>query len=420
MVSGDGVRRLRIAFFEYPDVFEDFYPHYGVDQRAFATRWTGTSGHALVSLLQREVGDVTWYETTRAPEIEGGRHDVTGCRVRFIPSSLVHRLLWRAFYLPRHAWRWRSAYRPFATVASYVAPLSVPLWRALRHDRPDCLFVQSYSSGRFDVLLLAARLLGIPLIACHVGGEPEGYLGATVRRWTLRGADRIIASSGREAEQLARRYRVPSARIRVILTPIDTTAFCPLDRAAACRAVGLDPLRRYLLFVGRFDDGVKRISSIIEAFAAASANHPDAALLIAGGGKDDGRLRSLARAIAPGRVRFMGWVDDTRRKTELYNCAECLVLASRREGFPTVVGEAMACGTPVVSSNVGGVSELVEHDRTGWLFEPGDDEALRDILAMVLADPQRVRSMRVHARQAAEDRVSPERVAGALRECFDV
>ena len=81
--------RLRIAFFEYADVFEDFYPHYGVDQQAFATRWAGTGNHAFVTLLQREVGDVTWYETTLAPEIEEARHDVTGCRVRFLPSSLV-------------------------------------------------------------------------------------------------------------------------------------------------------------------------------------------------------------------------------------------------------------------------------------------------------------------------------------------
>ena len=50
--------RLRIAFFEYADVFEDFYPHYRVDQQTFATRWAGTGDHALVTLLQREVGGV--------------------------------------------------------------------------------------------------------------------------------------------------------------------------------------------------------------------------------------------------------------------------------------------------------------------------------------------------------------------------
>src|SRR6267378_3566022 len=75
-------------------------------------------------------------------------------------------------------------------------------------------------------------------------------------------------------------------------------------------------------------------------------------------------------------------------------------------GFPTVVGEAMACGTPVLASRVGGVSELVVADQTGWLFEPGDDDALTSRLAFVLAHPGQVRAMRPAARQIAEDRVS--------------
>ena len=56
-------RRPRIAFFGYHDVFEDFYPHYGVTQQAFATSWAGSGNHAFVSVLQREVGDVVWYES---------------------------------------------------------------------------------------------------------------------------------------------------------------------------------------------------------------------------------------------------------------------------------------------------------------------------------------------------------------------
>src|SRR5437867_7814043 len=114
-------RRPRIAFFDYPDVFEDFYPHYGVDQKAFATRWVGSGNHAFLSLLQREVGDVVWYAFSLAPEFEEARHEAVGCRVRMLPSSWLHRRLWRAFYLPRMAWRWRGAYPAFATAASSAA-----------------------------------------------------------------------------------------------------------------------------------------------------------------------------------------------------------------------------------------------------------------------------------------------------------
>jgi glycosyltransferase involved in cell wall biosynthesis len=410
--------RYRIAFFDYADVFEDFYPHYDVDQEAFATRWAATGNHAFVGLLQREVGDVIWYETSLSPRIAAARHEITGCLVKFLPSSPLHRVLWKAFYLPAAAWRWRRVYRPFATLASYLAPLSSRLWRAVWRDSVDCVFVQSYSSGRFDVLLLMARLLRLRFVAYHAGGECDRYLGAAVRRWSLKHADRIIVSSASEADRLARRHSVPRDKLRLILTPIDTTVYAPLDRNMACRASGLDVRRRYLLFVGRLDDQTKRVSAIIRSFAAIAADRPTVDLVVVGGGQDEHALRSLADALVPGRVRFTGWISGDLEKAHWYNAAECLVLASRREGFPTVVGEAMACGTPVVSADVGGVSELVEQGVTGWLVAPGNDRALTDTMAGVL-DGRLPRPSRLQVRQAAEARVSRKAVAQGLRECFE-
>src|SRR5579871_3057684 len=96
-----GRNRPRIAFFDYPDVFEDFYPHYGVDQQAFATQWAATGNHAFVTLLQKEIGDVRWYVFSLAPELTEAHHAITGCRMIFLPSSWLHRHLWRWFYLSR-------------------------------------------------------------------------------------------------------------------------------------------------------------------------------------------------------------------------------------------------------------------------------------------------------------------------------
>jgi glycosyltransferase involved in cell wall biosynthesis len=412
--------RPLIAFFDYPDVFEDFYPHYGVDQHTFATCWADTGNHAFLSLLQREVGDVIWYEFSLRPELSEARHEVVGCRVKFLPSSWLHRCLWRAFYLPRVAWWWRGAYRPYATVASYAAPTSLPFLRALWRDRPDFFFVQSYSSGRFDILLLLARVLGVPLIARHAGGRPERYLGSWIRRWTLPRADRLIASGRNEGEMLASLYRVPSERLMVILTPIDTIAFRPLDRTVACQRAGLDSARRYLLFVGRLDDRVKRVSALIQAFAALAAEHRDVDLLVVGKGNDGSKLRRLAAELVPGRVRFQGWISGAEALAPLYSAAECLVLPSWREGFPAVVGEAMACGTPVLASHVGGVGELVLESQTGWLIPPGDDGALAAGLAFVLTHPAILAGMRPQARAMAEARVSPPVVAAALRQCFSI
>src|SRR5262249_3869086 len=153
--------------------------------------------------------------------------------------------------------------------------------RALRRDRPDILFVQDYATGRYDTLLLIARALGVPLIAYHAGSCPERYTGRLAKRWTIPAADRLIASSHEELEMLARRYRVARERLRLILPPIDTACFRPGDRFAACRAAGLDPARRYLLFVGRLDDRVKRVSALIRVFGTLAAAHTDADLVIA-------------------------------------------------------------------------------------------------------------------------------------------
>ena len=97
-------RRPRIAFFDYPDVFEDFYPHYGVDQKTFATNWHNTGNHAWLKIVQEEIGDVTWFVTCLKPEIKESRHEYIGCKMKFFSSSWLHRKSWQLFYKPGFAW----------------------------------------------------------------------------------------------------------------------------------------------------------------------------------------------------------------------------------------------------------------------------------------------------------------------------
>ncbi len=403
--------RPRIAFFDFPDVFEDFYPHYGIDQRMFGSSWAGTSNHAILRVLQDRVGDVRWYALALKAELDRPVRHALGFEVQILRSSALHRLMWQTYYGPRWSWRWRGAYRHYATPASYAAPLSRPLWRELRRRPPDVMFAQSYSSGRFDVLLVLARRLGAPLVAYHAGGSPAGYLAAPVRRRTLPHADLLIASSEAERDLLVDRFGVAPERVRVILTPIDTDAFRPIAREQACAVTGLDPARRRFLYVGRLSPE-KGVGPLLEAFARAAG--PDAELVIAGDGPLGPQLRARAAALAPARIRFVGWTSP-ERLANLYNAADCLVLASSREGFPAVVGEATACGTPVLASRVGGVSELVVDGESGWLFEPGDRAALEQRLS----DSGALAAMRPRARRLAERRVSPAVVGEQLREAFE-
>jgi glycosyltransferase involved in cell wall biosynthesis len=414
-VREDG--RIRISFFPYNDVFEDFYPHYGVGQSEFANRWADTGNHRWLSLLQREVGDVTWYELSLAPEVDETRHEVVGCRVKMLPSSWLHRRLWRLFYLSRWSWRWQGAYRAYAALASYLCLAS---WRVLREmwrQRPDFIFSQDYATGRFDVLILIAKLFGIPLLAYHAGSTQAGYIGAWARKWTLRQAAMLIVSSQAEREMLVQRFGVSLWRTTVVLSPIDTESLSPMDRDLACRTAGLSPDRRYLLFVGRLHP-VKQVDKLINAFLTNAERHPDVDLLIVG----DGPLRTQLEALVPtafeDRVRFLGWHSETVMKRALYSVAECLALVSRSEGFPTVVGESMACGTPVIATRVGGVDELVREGETGWILDGQQLSQLPVVLGRILSSPDRIAAMRPKVQQAAKRRVSPAVVAAELRKCF--
>src|SRR5262249_22954091 len=96
--------------------------------------------------------------------------------------------------------------------------------------------------------------------------------------------------------------------------------------------------------------------------------------------------------------------------------ADALLLPSVREGFPTVVAEAMACGTPVIGSNTGGIPEMVLDGRTGFLIANGDFPALVEACGRVIRGE--ASSMRPACRALAERRLSGCGVAAELRECF--
>jgi len=411
-------RRPRIAFFDYPDVFEDFYPHYGVTQEAFARTWHNTANHAWLKIVQQEIGDITWFVACLKPELKESRHEYIGCKMKFFSSSWLHRKLWQLFYKPGFAWRWKRFYRTYATVASYLSLLSLSFFRTLKKDKPDIIFVQDYCSGRFDVLLFFARLLKVPILTFHSGSTPEKYLGKFFRKYTIPKADWIFSSGDRESNLLVNKFKVVSNKLNIIRPPIDTSIYKPLLREQACLSVGLNPAKRYWIFIGRLDDDVKRISSIFEKFKLIAKEFPTIDFLVVGTGKDEQTLKRKANELVEGRIHFLGWIADDSKKASVYNVAECLFLASWREASPAVIGEAFSCGIPVASSKVGGISDLVVPNKSGWLFLPGDDEAMYHCFSDIAANPAILTIMRPVERSMAVEMVSFEAMTIALKKGF--
>jgi glycosyltransferase involved in cell wall biosynthesis len=133
----------------------------------------------------------------------------------------------------------------------------------------------------------------------------------------------------------------------------------------------------------------------------------------------DGELRNALESLATelgiaGRVHFTGWILNV---AEVMSDADVVVLASRNEGTPVSLIEAAAAGTPVVATDVGGVSSVVEHGRTGLLVRPGDSSALAAAISRLVADPATAREFGVEARQVAQ-RFSAERLVADIRSIY--
>ncbi len=158
---------------------------------------------------------------------------------------------------------------------------------------------------------------------------------------------------------------VPAERITVLRNGVDLELFEPHDRAVLRRAMHLDGF--VLASVGHLIER-KGHHHVIRALA----DLPGATLLIAGDGPERPALEALAGRLGVlDRVRFLGVLDQSAL-SDVYNCADVLVLASSREGWANVLLEAMACGTPVVASAVWGTPEIVASPAAGSLMPTVD------------------------------------------------
>jgi glycosyltransferase involved in cell wall biosynthesis len=159
------------------------------------------------------------------------------------------------------------------------------------------------------------------------------------------------------------------ARVRVLRNGVDLKMFQPMERGPLRAKLGLT--RTTLASVGHLIER-KGHDIVIKAMR----HLPDCDLLIAGDGPEDAALRALAQAQGVGdRVRFLGRLGHGELR-EVYAASDILILASSREGWANVLLEAMACGTPVVASNVWGTPEVVAAPEAGELMDARTPEAL--------------------------------------------
>lgn len=238
-------------------------------------------------------------------------------------------------------------------------------------------------------------------------GEREPML----RQWNeeaiMSDSDMIVVSTEEEKKDILRLYGISPHTVNIVSPGVDVDMFAPIDRDAAREKLGI-PERHILLYAGRVEP-LKGIDILIRAASLMEhIEHKDGLRIIIVGGKLDGdaeldRLDTLARELGIREsVTFVGSVPQRRLRT-YYSAADAFVLPSHSESFGLAALEAMACGTPVVVSRVGGLKTFVKNGANGYLVPWRCPESFARRLDTLLANPD---LRRVMGRAARADAMS--------------
>ncbi len=296
-------------------------------------------------------------------------------------------------------------------------PAALALASVLRRERADVVHLGNGVRANFDGIL-AGWMTRTPIV-CHVKGF-EKYSGR--ERWASRHIDSLVCMT-EAILSYCRERGVAAPDSRVVYDAVDEEWLRPQRAPAAVRTeLGLPAAAICFALSGNIQEW-KGQRVLVEALARIAAASPQAHAVIVGGVHRAGEeyARALHARVAElglgERVHFLGFRDDI---PEVMNAIDVVVHASvRPEPFGRVILEGMLLGKPVIAADAGGVPELIEHGKTGYLATPGDADALAARLREILADPEEARAVGQRARVWASEKFSLQRHVAEMSAIYD-
>jgi L-malate glycosyltransferase len=304
---------------------------------------------------------------------------------------------------------------PSSLASPRIALAILRLARQLRREGAAVLHCHDLYANLVGVL--AGRLAGIPVIASR--RDLGHHLSRTHRlalRLVLPAAARVLVNARAVADQVSSHEGAPRTRIVVVPNGIDLRAF---DREARREPMALPPElagARVVLSVGHFVHSSKGQDDLLRAIALLGPAAGALRFVMVGGGPFlEPTKRAAATLGVAGRVHFLGTRGDV---PALLARAHLVCHASRLEGMPNAVLEAMAAGRAIVATRAGGTGELLGDGQAGVLVPTGDPRALADALSRLAADPERQCRLGLAARRRVAAEFSLERLVGRVEALY--
>lgn len=294
------------------------------------------------------------------------------------------------------------ALRAFVRVAALLATRSV-----------DLVHIHAAMKGSFwrkAVFAGLARSRGVPVLLHLHGSEMKDFYGRQPP-WRKRAIIRQLTRATRVVV-LSESWRVFVAGIAPAAKPVVVPNYVRVPDSPA-RGTGRPVTLLFLGLVGRR----KGLFDLLEAFARARDLHPGMRLVVGGNGETEAAARQARELGLEDAVGFEGWVGPAE-KAGLLDAADVYVLPSYNEGLPMSVLEAMAYGLPVITTDVGGLPELVADGVHGRMIRPGDVAALTAAILELARDPGARRRMGRAGRLRVQDEYSRDAVLPRLADLY--
>jgi glycosyltransferase involved in cell wall biosynthesis len=319
--------------------------------------------------------------------------------------------------------------RPIAVFADWLALIRI--YAQIRKFKPIIVHTHMAKAGLIGRLsatlynLTRGKAPRARIVHTYHGHVLEGYFNPLLTRIFIsleqtfaRLSDTIVAISPAIRDELVSHYRIgKSAQYRVIPLGFDLEAFAAIDPdacASARRELGIPADAEVVTTVGRLT-AIKQHRLFLEVFKRVAADRPNAVAVIAGDGELRSTLENQAATLGiADRVKFLGWRRDL---TTIYGASDVFLLTSRNEGTPVALIEAMAAAVPGVSTDVGGVKDVVGADA--GLLAPFDDiDGLADAVTRLLADPAIRHAIGARARKRVVARYGLDRLVDDVERLY--
>ena len=310
------------------------------------------------------------------------------------------------------SWRWRAGRSSFL--------INRGLWSALNKASPQVIICGGYNYAASWEALLWARRHRVAFVLWSESNSQDARAGRawveSLKAYFLRHCDGFVVPGKASFEYLR---SLGSAEARILTAPnaVDNSLFAILAENTSGHAnefrEKLKLPSRFILFVGRLVPE-KGVFDLLEAYAKLESSlRSELGLVFAGDGVSTAELAQRAKRISPGTVCFTGFAQR-EDLAALYALAEALVLPTHSDPWGLVVNEAMACGLPIIVSNVAGCSaDLVEDGWNGYVVPPRDVEKLSLAINSLMRQPELRQRMSTHSSERIRN-YSPEACAEGL------